>query len=406
MPMSHSFPPVVLFTFMLAALPLTSHQALCQEEGLFADFKTNQGNFTARLEMEKTPRTVANFAGLASGVIPWVDLVTGQVRTDPYYNGNTFHRVIADFVIQAGSLSGEGTDGPGYTFKDEIDPSLRHDRPYILSMANSGPNSNGSQFFITLSEAPHLDDKHAVFGEVISGTEVIDLISKVPVGEFDQPTEDQIIESITIRRVGEAAEAFDLLGQGLPVAQEARPFVVYPAPGEVAIDFSRSSNSGMAIYRSDDLQTWTGDLFSYASGVTPLDRLDITGDIASTDQRFYRFIDVSYPDVIHTPPSAANRKIVLDITSHNWTMLLDMDETGTSGQFAWENAELDTIKQASWLQEAHRGVLTAEFPPETIVPIRVHLGFDTETSGTFRGTVFNSIPFDINGTFTAEKTGS
>lgn len=166
---------------------------MVSEEGLFAVVETKKGNITVKLEFEKVPMTVANFVGLAEG------LIENQPRNGKrYFDGLKFHRVVPGFVIQGGCPLGTGTGGPGYRFPDEIDPSLRHDAPGVLSMANAGPNTNGSQFFITLSATPHLDGIHSVFGRVIEG---IDVAEKIKAND--------VIEKVTVVRNGQAAEAFD-----------------------------------------------------------------------------------------------------------------------------------------------------------------------------------------------------
>lgn len=160
--------------------------------GLYAVMETDRGTIVLRLEHELVPLTVANFVGLAEGTIDF----TGK-RAGPFYDGITFHRVVDDFMIQGGDPTGTGRGEPGYRFADEFHPSLRHDRPGTLSMANSGPNTNGSQFFITHVETPWLDDRHAVFGYVVTGQEVVDAIRQ-----------GDTIEAVRILRVGSAAEAF------------------------------------------------------------------------------------------------------------------------------------------------------------------------------------------------------
>ena len=164
------------------------------KDGLYALIKTSKGDINVHLEFTKTPGTVANFVGLAKGLIN----NTAKPLGDPYYNGLKFHRVINDFMIQGGCPLGNGTGDPGYKFDDEFNTDLRHDKPGILSMANSGPSTNGSQFFITHVETPWLDNKHTVFGNVIKGMGVVNSISQ----------NDEII-SITINAVGEKAQKFD-----------------------------------------------------------------------------------------------------------------------------------------------------------------------------------------------------
>lgn len=168
---------------------------------LQAHFTTSEGNFTIRLFEAEVPKTVANFVGLAEGTQEFVDPATGKKTTRPFYDGLVFHRVIADFMIQGGCPLGTGTGGPGYKFADEFNASLRHSKPGILSMANSGPNSNGSQFFITLVPTPWLDNRHSVFGEVVSGMDVVEKIGSTKTSKpNDRPVTPITIESVKIER--------------------------------------------------------------------------------------------------------------------------------------------------------------------------------------------------------------
>jgi len=165
-----------------------------------AKFATTEGTFTIQLFDEDAPLTVANFVGLADGSKQWTDPRTGEKTNKPYYDGIIFHRVIDGFMIQGGDPLGRGTGGPGYNFKDEFSPKLRHGKAGILSMANSGPNTNGGQFFITLAPTPWLDGKHSVFGEVVDGLDVVQKIGKAKTRAGDRPATDIVITSVTIER--------------------------------------------------------------------------------------------------------------------------------------------------------------------------------------------------------------
>ena len=171
------------------------------EPGTYAQFDTSEGAFMIRLFDKQAPNTVANFVGLAEGTREWKDPQTGQPKTGPFYDGVTFHRVIDGFMIQGGDRLGTGTGGPGYKFADEFHPALRHSKAGILSMANSGANTNGSQFFITLGPTPHLDNRHSVFGEVVEGMDIVTRIGSVPTGRQDRPVKPVVINKIAIKRV-------------------------------------------------------------------------------------------------------------------------------------------------------------------------------------------------------------
>jgi len=167
---------------------------------LYATFKTSMGDIVVRLYEDKAPNTVANFVGLAQGTKEWTDPRTGEKVKKSLYNGTIFHRVIPGFMIQGGDPLGRGTGGPGFRFADEFHKDLRHNKPGILSMANSGPNTNGSQFFITLGPTPHLDSRHSVFGEVVKGQEVVVAIGNVPKGPGDRPQKDVVLQEVVISR--------------------------------------------------------------------------------------------------------------------------------------------------------------------------------------------------------------
>ena len=171
------------------------------EAGTYAQFDTSEGTFTIRLFEKEAPKTVENFVGLAEGTREWKDPQTGEAKTAPFYDGVTFHRVIGGFMIQGGDRLGTGTGGPGYKFADEFHPSLRHTKAGMLSMANAGPNTNGSQFFITLGPTPHLDNRHSVFGEVVEGMDIVSRIGSVQTGRQDRPVKPVVINRVAIQRV-------------------------------------------------------------------------------------------------------------------------------------------------------------------------------------------------------------
>jgi peptidyl-prolyl cis-trans isomerase A (cyclophilin A) len=165
---------------------------------LTATLQTSLGRIVVRLFPDHAPKTVRNFVELAEGGREWTDPATGRATVDKLYDGTIFHRVIPNFMIQGGDPLGSGRGGPGYKFADEIHPDLRFDRPYLLAMANAGPGTNGSQFFITVGPAPSLNGKHTIFGEVIEGADVVDRISQVKTGSQDRPLDNVTLESVTI----------------------------------------------------------------------------------------------------------------------------------------------------------------------------------------------------------------
>jgi len=173
-------------------------------EQLFATLHTNAGDIRLELYPDHAPKTVANFVELAEGSRQWTDPRTGQTTTAKLYDGTVFHRVIPNFMIQGGDPLGTGTGGPGYKFADETHPELTFSEPYLLAMANAGPNTNGSQFFITVAATTWLNFKHTIFGKVVDSDSrsVVDAIVTTPTASGDRPVDAKVIDSVTIERVG------------------------------------------------------------------------------------------------------------------------------------------------------------------------------------------------------------
>ena len=196
----------ILFFLLNSIIFSCNNQYNELEDGVYAEINTSLGTMLIQLNYKETPVTVANFIALSKGTHPDVKQ---DFKEKKFYNGLIFHRVMDKFMIQGGCPIGNGSGNPGYTFDDEINPNLKHDKAGILSMANSGPATNGSQFFITEVPTPWLDGKHTVFGQVISGIEIQDKISNVKTAIANRPENDVIINSINIIKIGESANNFD-----------------------------------------------------------------------------------------------------------------------------------------------------------------------------------------------------
>ena len=200
---------LILLTATLAFVSCKSSKHADLGDGIFADIQTNKGEIVVKLEYEKTPITVASFVSLAEGNSPFV---SDDYKGKKYFDSIVFHRVIKDFMIQGGDPTGTGSGSPGYKFKDEFNDSLTHHKAGILSMANSGPTTNGSQFFITHKETPFLDGRHTVFGEVMKGMDVVDSIANVQTSQVpqkDRPVVDVVMNTVEIIRNGKKARKFD-----------------------------------------------------------------------------------------------------------------------------------------------------------------------------------------------------
>jgi cyclophilin family peptidyl-prolyl cis-trans isomerase len=368
-------------------------------DGLYATFETNHGEFVAKLDYDKVPMTVANFVSLAEGTRAWVDASKGGLSNAPYYNGLTFHRVISGFMIQGGSPNGLGTDGPGYVFADEFHPTLSHGGAGVLSMANSGANSNGSQFFVTLAATTHLDDKHSVFGNIVEGMSVVNGIGGVATGVNAKPFTPVVIESVTITRNGAAAQAFNPLQYGLPVFGDAKPrfrreagddFIDFPA----ALPFSED-----LFYGSGDLENW-----AFAGAVeqlaVPLNQPIDVSDVTSGEPRyFFQVARAKYADrpsdlvgksLSMVLTSGGNQPLVLNFTGPERSTVNFSQPLGTS---LLDNTQAGTIGAYITYESLHSKQLIVAVSGLSDF-LTINLAFRTPTSGTFTGQFFSTFSPD------------
>ena len=379
-------------TWFLVLLTLLSGRLCAQTDGLYADFTTSLGYFSCSLNYTNAPKTVASFIGLATGEQAWLDLNTGRARTDPFYNGLTFHRVIKDFVIQTGSPNGQGTDGPGYVFQDEISTTLKHDGAGVLSMANSGGDSNGSQFFVTAAAASFLDGNYTIFGRVVSGLDVVSTINKVATDTSDKPKTNVVIQSIAIRRIGAAATAFDLHAQGLPVVTNP-PTQLSLNGTNAALTFSNRLSADNRLFVSTNLTTWTASALG----------IDVAGPItnrttatATAPHGFFRIAQIQYPSSTFAPRNVVNRSLTLNFNGGLGAIVVNFDKAA-AGTYTFGTSN-GTITSYSWLQEAYVGRLSPIYY-SGLFPMVLRFDFTSALGGKFNGTVYSSSPFSVTGSF-------
>ncbi|HEY5910953.1 MAG TPA: peptidylprolyl isomerase [Verrucomicrobiae bacterium] len=365
------------------------------QNGIFADFTSSLGNFTCQLDYTNAPKAVANFIGLATGQRGWLDLPTGTVRNIAFYDGLLFHRVISGFMIQSGSPNGQGSDGPGYAFPDEFTPSLRFSGPGVLAMANSGPKSNGSQFFITVAATTWLNDVHTIFGWLVSGTNVVIAISQVATNTDSKPLTNVVIQKVSIRRVGAAAAAFDVGAQNLPVVGNPG-LKLTNAPGFVSLSFTNRQFADNRLYSSTNLATWSPEFLGIEvtfGGTNTLYRTK------NANQGFYRFAQIQYPSSTFAPRSLYSRTVVLTFDGGAGVITLVFDANG-GGTYTYPPGPTGTVTSYDWSQEPYRGYLWPIYYSD-LVPMTLELDFNSNTAGKFSGTAYTS-PFSssVSGTFT------
>lgn len=364
--------------------------------GIYAEFNTSMGSFTCRLEYALAPKTCANFIGLASGERSWLDLKTGITRTNPFYNGLIIHRVVTNFIIQSGSPNGLGTDGPGYTFQDEFNASLRHDSFGTLSMANSGPDSNGSQYFLTVASTSFLDDRHSVFGKLYGGSNVVYAISRVATNANSKPLIDINVNSVVIRRIGPGALAFDISTNSLPVVTNLN-LKAAKSGDSMSITFSNRLNVDNRIYASSNLVNWSGNPLGIETAPGFSSQLQIA---PSGKSGFYRMSQIQYPPTLYTPGNIFGKTVSVSfVTGISGSLLLGFDAFG-SGSYLYNNAFSGPIFGYTYIQDAYRGRIYNLFAYGFGV-LDLHLAYANSTSGTFKGTIYDAIPILVTGTFTS-----
>ena len=260
--------------------------------GLYAAFDTTMGSFTCRLDYAEAPVTCANFVGLAEGSQSWIS-TNGVVTAEPFYDGLLFHRVMTNFMVQGGCPLGTGTSGPGYAIPDEFSINLTHHRAGILSMANSGPDSGGSQFFITLKNTDWLDNKHAVFGEVVDGMEVVYGMGAVET-DGERPIIPVVMNAVEILRVGPAALAFDPADQPLPEVFSHGLSITSGVPATV-VAAGITHQCELRLFNSTNLTDWAGFRSKYFPAATSQ-----WDQSASTNQpvEYFKAARIFYPQAV------------------------------------------------------------------------------------------------------------
>jgi peptidyl-prolyl cis-trans isomerase A (cyclophilin A) len=370
-------------------------RASAQTNGIFADFTTSLGTFTCQLSYSNAPKAVANFIGLATGERPWLDLTTGQVRSDPFYDGLTFHRVIKGFMDQTGSRNSLGTDGPGYAFVDEFSSLLTFNTPWVLGMANSGPDSNGSQFFVTVEPYTSGNNVYTVFGRVVSGTNVVAAINQVGTDANDKPLTNVYLQRVTIRRVGDAALAFDINAHGLPVVTNL-PLSLVRGSGSVSLLFSNRSYADNRLYSSTNLTAWTPRKLGIEIGAPSSNSISVP---SVAPEQFFRFAQVQYPSSTLAPKDVLNRTLTLNLvyTGGKATNTIGFNSSG-GGTYALAGSPSGTVTSYSWSQQPYNGLL---YPINYsgLYTMSLDLNFSSLTDGTLSGTVYSSPSFSVTGTF-------
>jgi peptidyl-prolyl cis-trans isomerase A (cyclophilin A) len=379
----------------VSLLVLSACWPAAAQNGIFADFTTSMGPFSCQLDYTNAPKAVANFIGLATGQSAWLDLPSGRARTNAFYNGLRFHRVIAGFMIQGGSPNGQGTDDPGYAFPDEFTPALRFDRFGVLAMANSGPKSNGSQFFVTVAPASWLNDVHTIFGKVVSGSNVVYAISQVATSG-DVPVTPVVIQGVAIRRVGTAAQNFNILAQSLPVVKNIGLGLTNTPQHQILLGFTNRQFADNRLYSSTNLNAWAAELLGIEIANAGTNTLVRTNN---TPRKFYRFAQIQYASSTFAPKNLNWRTVTL--TFSGGAVLTIWFNASGGGPYSFVPYGNGTITSYTYYQDPYRAYLWPIYF-SAYYPMTLELDFTSNAGGTFKGTVYATPTVDVSGTFTLQ----
>jgi cyclophilin family peptidyl-prolyl cis-trans isomerase len=392
--LKYYFPGLLWLALAVSFFPETRVQA--QANGIYADFTTSMGSFTCKLEYAISPKAVANFVGLATGQQAWLDYKSGVVRTNPFYDGLIFHRVISNFMVQAGSPNGVGTDGPGYVFPDEISPSLRFTNTGVLAMANTGTNSNGAQFFITATNYPSLNDGYTIFGELAGGTNVVLAIDHVATDVNDKPLTNVTIQKVNIRRVGAAALAFNAAAQGLP-AMTNITLKITNSPTQVSLSFSNRLYTDNFLFYSSNLTQWNNEDLGCEIGPAFTNTFWRAKD---TPSKFYRGAQSQYPGTTFAPRNVLGKTATIALDAGYGSLVLNFTGAAT-GTYVYNNGTPGTITYYAYFQQPYRGYIP-EIDYSALNPMTLKLNYVSATNGTLAGTVYTGpgSSFSITGHFT------
>ena len=426
-PVEHRASISLMKIFICIVSLLTAVMAGNVRAQIYADFTVShtslpggQGVFRARLDYDKAPRTCANFIGLATGQRPWLDTSIGKVVTGKnYYDGLTFHRLDHDFIIQGGDPKGNGSGGPGYVFQDEFEPTLRHAQKYVLSMANSGICTNGSQFFIMLVDnhaaASSLDDKHSVFAEVITGTSTIDAFTDSVNFPTTNETPNTPITITSVDIVGPSLAGFDVNAASLllPTVNGVDTKIAYDPDTDVyQMTWDRKPQAEYFSALSTNLSTWVFVGSPYVLSLESVADWDYSITGVNEAKFFSRVTEVDYTLLPNAPSDMASNGKELEVFfgvgdsvtltfdgAGGGTWVASDSSSGTLSNVTWGDATptsgvfLSSVSQAKFIS---RGNLEVTFDtaagPEKWVSLDVTLSYHTATSGWTSGGVVYEIP--------------